>query len=230
MSYLTNTKTPKKTASVAFNEDQKNAMRVIHEVPITLITGQAGVGKSLVAIHTALKMLKDKTVDKIIFTRPAVSTEELGFLPGTLDDKYLVYLKPLIEFMDAHSLDDFAKLRAMNKVDYTPLAFIRGVTFERTVAILDEAQNTTPEQMKAFLTRIGQGSKLIITGDTEQCDLNPRKVPVNGLQALQQLRHHVDGIEEVELTICERNPIIDSILKGWALINTTEPIRTNTTE
>lgn len=214
------------------NEEQKDAARITFNTPITLLYGPAGTGKTGTALHIAMKMRKDKLIDQIVLTRPAVSTEDYGFLPGDVGDKFETpYLAPLIEFVNkfgdnknpAPNRQDnssaYEKMKAKNEVVIQPLAFMRGQTFDNSVVIFDEVQNSTPQQMKMVLTRIGQNSKIILCGDVDQCDLNRYKVPVNGLEAVLQLVNHTKHVAAVELLQCERSPIIDDIIKGWALLD-----------
>lgn len=213
------------------NEEQKEAARTIFNSPITVLHGPAGTGKTGTALHVAMKMLKDKMIEQIVLTRPAVSTEDYGFLPGEIADKFeQPYLAPLIDFLnqfgeskkersEVDHASAYEKMKSKNQVIIQPLAFMRGQTFNDSIVIFDEVQNSTPQQMKMVLTRIGQNSRIVLCGDTDQCDLNSYKIPVNGLEAVLQLTNHTKHVKDVMLTQCERSPIIEDILRGWKHVN-----------
>ena len=178
--------------------NQKKMVEEVEKYDLTFALGPAGTGKTYIAIALAVKMLKDKLVRKIILSRPAVEAgEKLGFLPGDMKDKIDPYLQPLYD-----ALEDMIppiKLREYmeaNTIQIAPLAFMRGRTLNDAVIVLDEAQNTTTHQIKMFLTRLGMGAKMIITGDVTQIDL-PRATTSGLIQALRVLRD-VKGIGKVE--------------------------------
>lgn len=156
---------------------------------IVLAIGSAGTGKTLLSCQGSLNLLHHKKVKKIILTRPTISVEDenIGFLPGSLEDKMTPWLRPffdnLLEFNTPH---DVQKMIQENKLEVCPLGFMRGRTFRDSIIILDEAQNTTPKQMKMILTRIGQNTKLVINGDLHQSDLN-------GLNGLQDFLYRLDS-------------------------------------
>lgn len=211
------------------NDEQKDAARTIFNTPITVLHGPAGTGKTGTALHVAMKMLKDKLIEQIVLTRPAVSTEDYGFLPGEIADKFEgPYLAPLIEFLNRfgdnkkdrdNPVTAYEQMKIKNQVSIQPLAFMRGQTFDNSVIIFDEVQNATPAQLKMVLTRIGVNSRIVLCGDTDQCDLDPRRYPVNGMDAALQLSNHVKHVADVMLTKCERSPIIEDILRGWQMID-----------
>ncbi len=170
-------KAPKKTI-IARNQSQKNYLDLLQKNDIVFGIGPAGTGKTYLAVAVALQFLLTKKVKKIILTRPAVEAgEKLGFLPGTMTDKVDPYLRPLFDALDemlGHS--QFVARQEAGMIEIAPLAFMRGRTLSDAFLILDEAQNTTPEQMKMFLTRMGFGSRMVITGDISQIDLPPTPI------------------------------------------------------
>ena len=178
---------------------QKRYIDAIAENIITFGLGPAGTGKSWLAVAMAVQALQAKEVDRIILTRPAVEAgERLGFLPGDLMAKVDPYLRPLYDALhDMVDAEAAARLLERGTVEVAPLAFMRGRTLNNSFIILDEAQNTTPEQMKMFLTRIGFGSKAVITGDTTQVDVPGGR---SGLDRLESILGDIDGLEFVRLT------------------------------
>ncbi|MEO7348514.1 MAG: PhoH family protein [Terrimesophilobacter sp.] len=178
---------------------QKNYVDAIDENTIVFGIGPAGTGKTYLAMAKAVQALQRKEVERIILTRPAVEAgERLGFLPGTLNDKIDPYLRPLYdalnEMMDPEIVP---KLLASGTVEVAPLAYMRGRTLNDSFIILDEAQNTTPEQMKMFLTRLGFGSKMVVTGDITQVDL---PMGASGLQLVVGVLSDIDEIHFATLT------------------------------
>lgn len=184
---------------------------------LTICIGPAGTGKTYLAMAMAVKALRNKNVEKIILTRPAVEAgEKLGFLPGDLNQKVDPYLRPLFdalfEFVGA---DYYQKLLEKNIIEIAPLAYMRGRTLSNSFIILDEAQNTTIEQIKMFLTRIGYGSKAVVTGDLTQIDLQQGK-PSGLLNAVQVLKS-IDDISIVKLGNSDavRNDLVQKIVKAY---------------
>ena len=178
---------------------QKAYVDAVDEHTITFGIGPAGTGKTYLAMAKAVQALQRKEVERIILTRPAVEAgERLGFLPGTLNDKIDPYLRPLYdalnEMMDPEIVP---KLLAAGTVEVAPLAYMRGRTLNNSFIILDEAQNTSPEQMKMFLTRLGFGSKMVITGDITQVDL---PAGASGLQLVTTVLDEIDDIHFARLT------------------------------
>ena len=178
---------------------QKAYIDAIAENIITFGLGPAGTGKSWLAVAMAVQALQAKQVDRIILTRPAVEAgERLGFLPGDLMAKVDPYLRPLYDALhDMVDPEAAARMLERGTVEVAPLAFMRGRTLNSSFIILDEAQNTTPEQMKMFLTRIGFGSKAVITGDTTQVDVGGGR---SGLGGLEKVLTGIEGLGFVKLT------------------------------
>ncbi len=195
---------------------QKRYIDAISRNVITFGIGPAGTGKSWLAVAAAVQALQHKDVERIILTRPAVEAgEKLGFLPGDLTAKIDPYLRPLYDALyDMVEAEGAQKLLARGLVEVAPLAFMRGRTLNRSFIILDEAQNTTPEQMKMFLTRIGFGSKVVVTGDTTQVDVPGGR---SGLGGLEPLLSHIEGIEFVHLSSRDvvRHRIVADIVNAY---------------
>ncbi|MBR6637152.1 MAG: PhoH family protein, partial [Phascolarctobacterium sp.] len=184
---------------------------------ITLGIGPAGTGKTYLAVALAVAALKKKEVERIILTRPAVEAgEKLGFLPGDMQDKVDPYLRPLYDGLyDMLGNETFQKYLTKGTIEVAPLAYMRGRTLNDSFIILDEAQNTTPEQMKMFLTRFGFGSKMVITGDITQIDLPGGKT--SGLKDASKILKDVPGIGIVKFNDQDvvRHEIVGSIIKAY---------------
>lgn len=196
---------------------QKEYLGAIRHNSITFGVGPAGTGKTYLAVAMAVKAFKSKDVSRIILTRPAVEAgEKLGFLPGDLQNKVDPYLRPLYDgLFDLLGAETFQKLMEKQLIEVAPLAYMRGRTLDDAFIILDEAQNTTPEQMKMFLTRMGVGSKVVVTGDVTQIDL-PDKSRSGLTDALRVLRG-IDGIAQVYLTEKDvvRHRLVQQIVKAY---------------
>lgn len=200
---------------------QRRYIEAIAKSPITFGIGPAGTGKTYLAVAMAIMALKNKEVKRIILTRPAVEAgEKLGFLPGDLQAKIDPYLRPLYDslydMMDTSKIDFFLE---NSVIEVAPLAFMRGRTLNDAFIILDEAQNTTPEQMKMFLTRMGFHSKVVVTGDITQVDL-PTNV-TSGLRVTEQILKNIEGIKFLYFTESDvvRHPLVASIIKAYDGIN-----------
>jgi phosphate starvation-inducible PhoH-like protein len=174
--------------------NQKRYVDAIDKHTIVFSIGPAGTGKTYLAMAKAVKALQAKEVNRIILTRPAVEAgERLGFLPGTLYEKIDPYLRPLYDALhDMLDPDTIPRLTAQGTIEIAPLAYMRGRTLNDSFIILDEAQNTSPEQMKMFLTRLGFGSRIVVTGDVTQVDL-----PAGQLSGLRLVQDILDGVEDV---------------------------------
>ena len=196
---------------------QKESLSAIRANSITFGVGPAGTGKTYLAVAMAVKAFKSKDVSRIILTRPAVEAgEKLGFLPGDLQNKVDPYLRPLYDgLFDLLGAETFQKLVEKQAIEVAPLAYMRGRTLDDAFIILDEAQNTTPEQMKMFLTRMGVGSKVVVTGDVTQVDL-PEKTRSGLVDALHILKG-IDGIAQVYLTEKDvvRHRLVQQIVKAY---------------
>jgi phosphate starvation-inducible PhoH-like protein len=197
--------------------NQKRYVDAIEDHTITFGIGPAGTGKTYLAMAMAVAALHAKKINRIILTRPAVEAgESLGFLPGTLSEKIDPYLRPLFDALhDMIDIDTIPRLMQSGIIEVAPLAYMRGRTLNDAFVILDEAQNTTPEQMKMFLTRLGFGSKMVITGDVTQIDLpNSQK---SGLKVVRDILQEIDDIAFLELTAEDvvRHRLIGDIVKAY---------------
>ena len=210
-------KTPKKSV-IPRSEKQKKYVRALKESEIIISAGPAGTGKTFLAVAVALTMLLDKKIERIILSRPAVEAgERLGFLPGDMREKVDPYLRPLYDSL--YDLLDFEKIQKkieVGDIEIAPLAFMRGRTLKNSFAILDEAQNATDTQIKMFLTRIGENSKIVINGDPSQIDL-PNK-DLSGLNRSKKLLGHLKEISVVDFdhTDVVRHPLVSKIVKAYS--------------
>jgi phosphate starvation-inducible PhoH-like protein len=196
---------------------QKDYVKAMESYDIVFSIGPAGTGKTYLAVAKAVSALKQKTVGKVILVRPAVEAgESLGFLPGDIRAKVDPYLRPVYDALhDMLSAEKIRKLMEMGVIEIVPLAFMRGRTLNNSFVILDEAQNTTVAQMKMFLTRLGEGSRAVITGDITQIDLEDKKG--SGLVQIQKILEGVKGIEFVYLTEKDvvRHRLVQEIIKAY---------------
>ena len=197
--------------------NQKRYVDAIEDNTITFGIGPAGTGKTYLAMAKAVAALQAKKVNRIVLTRPAVEAgESLGFLPGTLSEKIDPYLRPLFDALhDMIDVDSIPRLIQTGVIEVAPLAFMRGRTLNDSFIILDEAQNTTPEQMKMFLTRLGFGSKMVVTGDVTQIDLPNGQN--SGLRVIRDILKDIDDIAFLELTAEDvvRHRLIGDIVKAY---------------
>ena len=210
-------KTPKKSV-IPRSERQKNYVKALSESDIIISAGPAGTGKTFLAVAVALKMLLEKKIERIILSRPAVEAgERLGFLPGDMREKVDPYLRPLYDSL--YDLLDFEKVQKrieIGDIEIAPIAFMRGRTLKNSFAILDEAQNATDIQIKMFLTRIWENSKIVINGDPSQIDL-PNK-NFSGLNRSKKLLGHLKEISVVDFDHLDvvRHPLVSKIVKAYA--------------
>ena len=210
-------KTPKKSV-IPRSESQKDYVRALKESDIIISAGPAGTGKTFLAVAVALTMLLEKKIERIILSRPAVEAgERLGFLPGDMREKVDPYLRPLYDSL--YDLLDFEKIQKkieVGDIEIAPLAFMRGRTLKNSFAILDEAQNATDTQIKMFLTRIGENSKIVINGDPSQIDL-PNKSQ-SGLNRSKKLLGHLKEISVVDFDHKDvvRHPLVSKIVKAYS--------------
>ena len=213
-------KTPKKSI-IPRSEKQKEYVRALREKEIIISAGPAGTGKTFLAVAIGLTMLLEKKIERIILSRPAVEAgERLGFLPGDMKEKVDPYLRPLYDSL--YDLFHFEKIQRMieiGDIEIAPLAFMRGRTLKNSFAILDEAQNATDTQIKMFLTRIGENSKIVVNGDPSQIDL-PNK-QASGLDRAKKLLSHLNEISVVDFDYSDvvRHPLVSKIVKAYSNSN-----------
>lgn len=195
---------------------QKSYVDSIKKNTVVFGVGPAGTGKTYLAVCMAVSAFKSKQVEKIILTRPAVEAgEKLGFLPGDLHEKVDPYLRPLYDALqELLGLETYGKLMERGAIEVAPLAYMRGRTLSNAFIILDEAQNTTKEQMKMFLTRMGEGSKTVVTGDVTQIDLDGKD---SGLVHATEILEGVEGIGVCRLTAKDvvRHPLVMRIIRAY---------------
>jgi phosphate starvation-inducible PhoH-like protein len=196
---------------------QRDYVRALTVSDVTFAIGPAGTGKTYLAAAFALSMLKRGAINRIVLVRPVVEAgERLGFLPGDIMEKVEPYLRPLYDaFFDLLSPDKFMRLLDRKVIEIVPLAYMRGRTLNDSFIILDEAQNTTPEQMKMFLTRMGMGSRAVITGDVTQVDLPQGRE--SGLAGVEAILGGIEGISFVRLSAADvvRHPIVQKIVRAY---------------
>lgn len=201
--------------NVQLNDEQKKAKAIILENPITAIRGMAGSGKTLVATQIALDMLFTKQVEKIIITRPTVSKEDIGFLPGDLQAKMDPWLAPIYHNLYMLYNEEKVKKELENgNIEIVPFAFMRGRTFVDSFIIVDEAQNVTHNQMETVIGRLGKSSKMVICGDMAQIDLKDKRE--TGFSFLSRLEENVKGFKTVALEKNHRHEIVSPILEVYS--------------
>ena len=209
-------KTPKKSV-IARSEKQSEYIKALKESDIIMSLGPAGTGKSFLAVSVAVTLLMEKKIDRVILSRPAVEAgEKLGFLPGDMKEKVDPYLRPLYDALyELFGADKIDKKIEMGEIEIAPLAFMRGRTLKNCFAILDEAQNATETQIKMFLTRIGENSKLVVNGDPSQVDLiNKRE---SGLIKSRNILQDLKEIKVIEFDHHDvvRHPLVSRIIKAY---------------
>tara|TARA_Y100000590_G_scaffold460639_1_gene620392 strand:+ start:844 stop:1851 length:1008 start_codon:yes stop_codon:yes gene_type:complete len=209
-------KTPKRSV-IPRSRKQKDYVRALKESDIVISSGPAGTGKTYLAVAVALTMLLEKKIERIILSRPAVEAgERLGFLPGDMKDKVDPYLRPLYDSL--YDLLDYEKIQKkieIGDIEIAPLAFMRGRTLKNSFAILDEAQNASDMQIKMFLTRIGENSKIVVNGDPSQIDLTNKNQ--SGLLRARNLLKKLDEISIIDFdhTDVVRHPLVNKIVKAY---------------
>ncbi len=210
-------KTPKKSI-IPRSEKQKEYVRALRQSDIVISAGPAGTGKTFLAVAVGLTMLLEKKIERIILSRPAVEAgERLGFLPGDMKEKVDPYLRPLYDSL--YDLFHFEKIQRMieiGDIEIAPLAFMRGRTLKNSFAILDEAQNATDTQIKMFLTRIGENSKIVVNGDPSQIDLINKSM--SGLDKSKKLLSHLNEISVIDFDHSDvvRHPLVSKIVKAYS--------------
>ncbi|MEO0797044.1 MAG: PhoH family protein [Verrucomicrobiota bacterium] len=211
----------RKASIVPKTINQKRYLQFIQKNDIVFGIGPAGTGKTYLAMAAALHALQEGEVKRIIVTRPAVEAgEALGFLPGELEQKLDPYLRPIYDAMfDMLGKEDAAKMREKGLIEIAPLAYMRGRTLSSAYVVLDEAQNTTPEQMMMFLTRLGESSKMIVTGDITQVDLPRSKM--SGLKQAVQILANIKGIKLFYFDAADvvRHPLVSRIIQAYEKSN-----------
>lgn len=200
---------------ISLNEEQRQAKGIIYNNDVTILTGLAGSGKSLLAAQVALDMLFTGSIGKIIITRPTVTAgEDLGYMPGGIDEKLEPYMNGILNHMS--TLTDLNKLESLNeegKIEIVPLGFMRGRNFSDVLVVVEEAQNITHSQMELLLSRMCKESKMILTGDINQIDLKDKKN--SGFAFACRFLIEVDGFALVELKTNHRHPIVAKILEVY---------------
>jgi phosphate starvation-inducible protein PhoH and related proteins len=200
--------------NIQLNEEQKRVKATILANPITVLKGQAGSGKTLVAAQSALDLLFQKEVEKIIITRPTVSREDIGFLPGDIKEKMDPWLAPIYHNLYAlYSKEKIEKELELGNIEIVPFAFLRGRTFVNSFVIVDEAQNVTHPQMEAILGRLGTKSKMVICGDLSQVDLKDKRE--SGFSFLARIEEHVPGFKIETLKQNHRHDIVPPVLEVY---------------
>ena len=209
-------KTPKKSV-IARSEKQSEYIKALKEKDIVMSLGPAGTGKSFLAVSVAITLLMEKKIDRVILSRPAVEAgEKLGFLPGDMKEKVDPYLRPLYDALyELFGADIIDKKIETGEIEIAPLAFMRGRTLKNCFAILDEAQNATETQIKMFLTRIGENSKLVVNGDPSQIDLINKTH--SGLVKSKNILKNIDEINIIEFDHNDvvRHPLVSKIIKAY---------------
>lgn len=208
---------------------QRAYIKSIRENDILFATGPAGTGKTYLAVCEAVSMLKNGKISRVILVRPAVEAgESLGYLPGDLQEKIEPYVRPLYDaFYELLSPEKFSRYLEKGVIEIVPLAYMRGRTLNDSFIILDEAQNTTPRQMKMFLTRLGFGSKAVVTGDITQTDLPGGAV--SGLKSVKNILGKINGIGFFDLTDADvvRHEIVQKIVQAYALYENEQLLKHN---
>lgn len=214
-------KKDKKTSiqfKITLSEEQKEAKAKILQNDVIVVFGKAGSGKTLISAQSALDALLSNDIENVYITRPTVSKEDLGFLPGDLKEKMDPWLAPLYHNMYAlNDKSQIDKFLADKKIEIAPISFMRGITFVNSYVLIDECQNITKDQIKMLITRIGRGSKMIFTGDAAQVDL--KKNSDSGLNYLLKLGEDIKGFVTYQLKDNHRHPIVDRFIDKMSEID-----------
>ena len=209
-------KTPRKSV-IARSQKQSDYIQALRENDIVMALGPAGTGKSFLAVSVAITLLMEKKVEKVILSRPAVEAgEKLGFLPGDMKEKVDPYLRPLYDALyELFGYEKIHKKIETGEIEIAPLAFMRGRTLKNSFAILDEAQNATSTQIKMFLTRIGENSKLVVNGDPSQIDLINKSH--SGLSRSKEVLQNIEEIKIIDFDYRDvvRHPLVSKIIKAY---------------
>lgn len=204
------------TFKVQLNDEQKDAKQVILDNPITVLTGAAGSGKTLLACQAALDQLFTREVEKVIITRPLVTQESMGFLPGDIAEKMDPWLQPIYQnFYALYGKEKVDKEMAEGNIQILPMGYIRGITFVNTFVVADEVQNLNHSQMESLLGRLGKDSKMVLCGDVSQIDLRDKKQ--SGLAFLRRVEEEVKGFKIVTLKKNHRHEIVQPILEVYKI-------------
>jgi phosphate starvation-inducible PhoH-like protein len=204
--------------NMSLNAEQKETKAKILQDTISVLIGKAGSGKTLLATQIALEALFYREVDRVIITRPTVSNEDIGFLPGSMKEKMDPWLSPIqANMIMLTNKAKIEKLMSEDTIEISPISFLRGRTFVNAFVIVDESQNVTKTQMEMILSRLGMNSKMILTGDSSQTDLKNKKD--SGLPYLLNMVDTINGLGVYELKTNHRHPIVEDILKHFDEIN-----------
>jgi phosphate starvation-inducible PhoH-like protein len=200
--------------NMSLNAEQKETKARILQDTISVLIGKAGSGKTLLATQIALEALFYREVDRVIITRPTVSNEDIGFLPGSMKEKMDPWLSPIqANMIMLTNKAKIEKLMSEDTIEISPISFLRGRTFVKAFVIVDESQNVTKTQMEMILSRLGMNSKMILTGDSSQTDLKNKKD--SGLPYLLNMADTINGLGVYELKTNHRHPIVEDILKHF---------------
>ena len=200
--------------NMSLNAEQKETKARILQDTISVLIGKAGSGKTLLATQIALEALFYREVDRVIITRPTVSNEDIGFLPGSMKEKMDPWLSPIqANMIMLTNKAKIEKLMSEDTIEISPISFLRGRTFVNAFVIVDESQNVTKTQMEMILSRLGMNSKMILTGDSSQTDLKNKKD--SGLPYLLNMADTINGLGVYELKTNHRHPIVEDILKHF---------------
>lgn len=209
-------KTPKNPIrfKLSLSEEQKKVKEEVLSSKVSILTGNAGSSKTFLSVQIALDQLFTNQVDKVIVARPTVASEDIGYLPGSIDEKMAHWIVPIVHNMYAlYYKEKIDKEFSEGNIEVLPLQFIGGVTFVNSIVVLDEAQNATHDQIERFVTRLGVDSKIIINGDQRQIDLKREKD--SGLNKLIEISSRIDEISHLQLKENHRDPLVEKIIQEY---------------